>query len=62
MRGAAKDRAEYNAKALGAGGSAGWATPNELREGEGLDWRPDGDELPKAAAAAQPAPSTQGNA
>lgn len=62
MRGAAKDRAEYNSKALGSGGSAGWATPNELREDEGLDWRPDGDELPKAAAAAQPARSTQGNA
>lgn len=65
MRGAAKDRAEYNAKALGAGGAAGWATPNELREGEGLDWHPEGDDLPKAAVVAKasgPSSANEGTA
>lgn len=59
MRGASKDRAEYNAKALGSGGGDGWATQNELREDEGYDWHPDGDTLPKrvvASAASAPAP------
>lgn len=31
MRGAAKDRAEYYAKALGAGGHPAWMTQNEIR-------------------------------
>lgn len=63
MRGAAKDRADYNAKALGAGGGRGWATQNELREGEGLDWHPDGDALPQPiTAGANPGTAAQGSA
>jgi HK97 family phage portal protein len=31
LRGAAKDRAEYYAKALGSGGSPGWMVPDEIR-------------------------------
>lgn len=46
MRGAAKDRAEYFAKALGSGGSHPWMTQNEIREEEGLDWIEGGDVLP----------------
>lgn len=56
MRGAAKDRAEYYAKALGSGGSAGWMTPNEIRALEEMSSHPDGDELPKPAAAEPVAP------
>jgi len=47
MRGAAKDRAEYFAKALGSGGSPAWMTQNEVRSEDGLDWLAGGDELPK---------------
>ena len=62
MRGAAKDRGEFYAKALGSGGSDGWMTANEVRALEELDQREDGDELPKrAAAAADPAPPPDGN-
>jgi HK97 family phage portal protein len=46
MRGAAKDRGEYFAKALGSGGSHPWMTQNEVREEEGLDWIEGGDVLP----------------
>ncbi len=60
QRGAAKDRGEYNAKALGAGGTPAWATQNEIRAEEGLDWHPDGDGLSKGAMGTQPA--TEGNA
>jgi HK97 family phage portal protein len=56
MRGAAQDRAEYNAKALGSGGSPAWMTPNEVRAQEGLDPIEGGDELPKPANQAQPDP------
>jgi len=42
-----KDRAEYNAKALGSGGSPAWLTPNEVRADEGRDPHPDGDKLPQ---------------
>jgi HK97 family phage portal protein len=56
MRGAAKDRAEYYAKALGSGGAPAWMTPNEVREDDGLDAIEGGDELPKPATAA-PAPA-----
>lgn len=47
MRGAAADRAAYLSKALGAGGSPAWMTPNEAREMDGLDPIEGGDELPK---------------
>jgi len=60
MRGAIKDRAEYNAKALGSGGSQGWMTPNEVREDEGLDWIEGGDKLP--APTNVPAPTSTPNA
>jgi HK97 family phage portal protein len=57
MRGVAKDRAEFYAKALGSGGSPAWMTPNEVRASEGHDPIEGGDELPKPAnmAAATPA-------
>lgn len=45
MRGAAADRAEFYAKALGAGGAPGWATQNEIRGWEDLDPKEGGDEL-----------------
>jgi HK97 family phage portal protein len=54
MRGAAKDRAEYFAKALGAGGSPAWMTQNEVRGEDGLDWLEGGDELPRPTTSAQP--------
>lgn len=47
MRGAAKDRAEYFAKALGSGGSPAWMTQNEVRGEDGLDWVEGGDSLPQ---------------
>lgn len=62
MRGAAKDRAEYFAKALGAGGSPAWMTPNEVRAEEGQDWIEGGDELPKPAAMTAPAAPGGANA
>jgi phage portal protein BeeE len=37
LRGAAKDRAEYYAKALGAGGSPAWMAPDEVRALEELN-------------------------
>lgn len=37
MRGSAKDRAEYFAKALGAGGAPAWMTQDEIRELEELN-------------------------
>lgn len=45
MRGAAKDRAEFYAKALGSGGSPAWMTPNEVRSLEEMDRIDGGDEL-----------------
>lgn len=47
MRGAAKDRADFYAKALGSGGSAAWMTPNEVRGLEEMDRIDGGDELSK---------------
>lgn len=64
MRGASKDRAEYNAKALGSGGSPAWLTPNEIRADEGRDPIDGGDELPRPpnVAAATPAQEQLANA
>ncbi|PZQ18943.1 MAG: phage portal protein [Ancylobacter novellus] len=45
LRAAAVDRSEYYARALGAPGSRGWMTANEVRALEELDPHPDGDEL-----------------
>lgn len=51
MRGAAKDRADFYAKALGAGGSPAWMTQNEVRGLEELDKMDGADELPAASQA-----------
>lgn len=63
MRGAAKDRAEFYTKALGAGGhGAAWMTPNEVRAEEGLDPVDGGDEIPRPQETASPAPQETDNA
>jgi len=50
MRGAAKDRAEFYTKALGAGGhGTAWMTPNEVRALEEMDPIEGGDSLPAGA-------------
>ena len=54
MRGAAKDRGEFYAKALGAGGAPAWMKPNEVRALEELDALPDGDVLYGPSNAAPP--------
>jgi HK97 family phage portal protein len=59
LRGAAKDRGEFYAKALGSGGSPAYMTPNEIRGLEDLNPIEGGDELPKptnVAPAAKTAP------
>lgn len=62
MRGAAADRAEFYAKALGSGGTKGWLTQNEIRALEDQDRHtdPEADKLPQptnkpAVASADPA-------
>lgn len=65
MRGAAKDRGEFYAKALGSGGSKGWMTQNDVRSLEELDRiddpeadklaQPSGQEAPVAPDPAQAA-------
>jgi len=50
MRGSAKDRAEYYARALGSGGHPGWMTPDEVRALEEMNPRGgDADKLPPGA-------------
>jgi HK97 family phage portal protein len=57
MRGAAKDRAEYYAKALGSGGHPGWMQPDEIRMLEELNpMGGDAAKLPPGSAA-QSAPA-----
>lgn len=56
LRGAAADRAEFYAKALGAGGAPAWLTPNDIRGFEDMDPIEGGDELPKPAGASAPTP------
>lgn len=46
LRGAAKDRGEFYARALGAGGSQPWATVNDVRGWEDLDPVDGGGDLP----------------
>ncbi len=55
MRGAAKDRAEFYAKALGAGGTKGWMTQNEVRALEDMDRsnEPGADQLPQPPASGE---------
>ena len=66
LRGAAKDRAEYYAKALGSGGAKGWMTQNDVRACEDMDRSddPKADELPQPTAKAPGAgtsdPATSG--
>jgi len=62
MRGAAKDRAEYYAKALGSGGSPAWMTQNEVREDDGLDAIEGGDALSQPANMTTPASVENSNA
>lgn len=61
MRGSAKDRAEYYAKALGSGGHPAWMTQNEVRGLDEFDRMddPEADELlrPPAGSNADPTPS-----
>ena len=61
LRGAAKDRAEYYARALGSGGHAAWMTPDEVRSLEELN--PMGGDAgnlpPPASQAAMPQPERQ---
>ena len=58
MRGAAKDRGDFYAKALGSGGTKGWMTQNEVRALEELDRssEPEADKLPQPTNKQQPAP------
>lgn len=57
MRGAAKDRAEFYAKALGSGGGKGWMTQNDVRDFEDMDRvddDPEADKLPQPVATNAP--------
>jgi HK97 family phage portal protein len=56
LRGAAADRAEFYAKALGSGGSPAWLTPNDIRGFEDMDPIEGGDALPQPAGASTAAP------
>lgn len=56
MRGAAKDRAEFYSKALGAGGTRPWMTQDEVRSLEELD--PEGGEAAQLGQPVVAAPST----
>lgn len=51
LRGAAKDRAEFYSRALGAGGSPAWMEINEVRGFEDMDEVPWGKGQPSPAAA-----------
>jgi HK97 family phage portal protein len=57
MRGAAKDRADYYSRGLGAGGGKGWLTQNDVRGFEDMDRLDDpaADELAQPAARDVPA-------
>lgn len=63
LRGSMKDQAEFFAKALGAGGTQAWMTPNEVRETLDMPSDPAGDKLgnPMTAQAA-PQPAQEGTA
>lgn len=63
MRGDAKARSEYYAKALGSGGAPAWMTVNEVREDCDLDRLDDpaADELPKPTNVGGAAPAQDGN-
>jgi HK97 family phage portal protein len=63
LRGAAKDRGEFYAKALGAGGTKGWMTQNDVRELEELNRSadPEADKLPQPAAKTPARPTAPPN-
>lgn len=61
LRGAAKDRGDFYAKALGSGGSAAWASPNDIRGWEDMDPIAGGDALPQPAGAAPAPPAASGD-
>jgi phage portal protein BeeE len=57
LRGAAKDRGDYYAKALGSGGHPGWMTPDEVRALEEMNpMGGDAGKLPPGSNGAEPAP------
>lgn len=58
MRGSLKDQGEFFARALGAGGSAPWMKPNEVREKFEMKPADGGDVLPKPGNPA-PAPTPE---
>lgn len=60
MRGAANDRANFYKAALGAGGTKGWMTQNEVRSFEELNRsdEPEADMLPQQSGAPQDVPNT----
>lgn len=60
MRTSAKDRADYFAKALGAGGSSAWMTQNEVRRAENRNPKEGGDELAKSMTMTAQGQSEQG--
>lgn len=51
LRGSLKDQADFFAKALGAGGSQAWMTPDEVRQNFDQNKIPGGDKLPARMAA-----------
>lgn len=58
LRGAAKDRAEYYAKALGSGGHPGWLSPDEVRQLEEMNpMGGDAGKLPPGSTAPAAAPA-----
>lgn len=58
LRGAAKDRAEYYAKALGSGGHPGWLSPDEVRQLEEMNpMGGDAGKLPPGSSAPDAAPA-----
>lgn len=61
MRGAANDRSEFYAKALGSGGSPPWMTQNEVRALEELNPVEGGDALIMPVTAAAPDPTPPAN-
>jgi HK97 family phage portal protein len=61
MRGDSTARANYYAKALGAGGAPAWLTQNEIRADEGRDPIEGGDELPKPTNVAPQVSADEGS-
>lgn len=63
MRGTAKDRGEFYARALGSGGTKGWMTQNDVRDLEDMDRSddPEADKLPQPTAKANAAPVDPAN-